>query len=153
MGSEDFKKNDLFKKYRGRGSIVYTSPPYFAKEQYSKDEGQSFKKFPGYLGWKEGFLKPTIENAYEFLAEGKMFYWNIADVNIGRDRLPLEQDSIEIAEKAGFTLKETLYQLMRNFPGRDVSNQQIKKQIENGANFIKTQGKWVKYEPVFVFEK
>ena len=152
-GSEDFNKTDLFKKFCGRGSIVYTSPPYFAKEQYSQDEGQSFKKFSGYQGWKEGFLKPTIENAYEFLAEGKLFYWNIADVKIGKDRLPLEQDSIEIAKEAGFTLKEKLYQLMKTFPGRDSSNQAIKKQIVNGANFIKTEGKWVKYEPVFVFQK
>ena len=35
--------------------LVFTSPPYFAKEAYSDDEEQSYKKFNQYETWVEGF--------------------------------------------------------------------------------------------------
>lgn len=169
IGSEEFHNSDEFKEFVGRGSVVYTSPPYFAKERYSQDSEQSYMKFPQYEGWKEGFLRQTIQNAYDFLRPGGYFFWNIADVYIGTKKMPLEKDSIELAEEIGFEYVETLYQLMKTFPGRDQTEANVQKQIAKGSNFVKLRnpkaeasgnwkqaGKtevWQKYEPIFLFKK
>ena len=49
VGSETFEceENSI--------DMVFTSPPYFAKEAYSDDEEQSYKKFDQYEAWAEGF--------------------------------------------------------------------------------------------------
>lgn len=167
IGSEEFHNSDEFKEFKGRGSVVYTSPPYFAKERYSQDEEQSYKKFSEYEDWKSGFLKQTIQNAYDFLMPGGLFFWNIADVYIGSKKMPLEEDSKVLAKEIGFEFQEILYQLMKTFPGRDMTDEMIKKQIEKGSNFVQirnenamTAGKqkdkneiWQKYEPIYVFRK
>ena len=44
-GSEEIGDNPSFQKYEGKLDFVFTSPPYFNREQYSQDENQSFKKF------------------------------------------------------------------------------------------------------------
>lgn len=167
IGSEEFHKSDEFKEFKGRGSVAYTSPPYFAKERYSDDDGQSFKKFKAYDAWKDGFLKQTIQNAYDFLMPGGYFFWNIADVFIGTKKMPLESDSKTLAAEIGFEFQEVLYQLMKTFPGRDLTDELIKKQIKSGSNFVKIKnpqamksGKqkweskiWQKYEPIYIFKK
>ncbi len=56
IGSENFRHEKLFDQYKGQGDIVYTSPPYFAKERYSDDKEQSFRKFTEYESWRDGFL-------------------------------------------------------------------------------------------------
>lgn len=169
IGSEEFHNSDEFKEFKGRGAVVYTSPPYFAKERYSQDSEQSYMKFPEYESWKEGFLKQTIKNAYDFLRPGGFFFWNIADVYIGSKKMALEKDSMEIAENIGFEYSETLYQLMKTFPGRDQTPENVEKQIAKGSNFVKLRnpkaykgGNWKeagkseiyqKYEPIYVFKK
>jgi hypothetical protein len=59
--------------------------------------------------------------------------------------------SIEIAEEVGFTLKETLYQLMRNFPGRDQSNQGIKKADREWIKFHKNRRQMGEVRTCFCF--
>ena len=44
-GSELIGNNPEFQKYKGKLDMVFTSPPYFNREQYSQDENQSFKIF------------------------------------------------------------------------------------------------------------
>ena len=83
-GSEDFScENETL-------DLVFTSPPYFAKEAYSDDEEQSYKKFNQYETWVEGFLRPTLTNAYKYLKNDRYLLWNIADAKFGNEMLPLE---------------------------------------------------------------
>lgn len=94
-----------------------------------------------------------MENAYDFLGNKGKLFWNVGDIRVTNKIIhPLEQDSIKIAEDIGFTHKETIKMLMRNFPGRDVE-EKMKKMVEAGYNFIKTGDRWVKFEPVFHFSK
>ena len=44
-GSECIQRLPEFERFRGKVDIVFTSPPYFAKEAYSDDVSQSYKKF------------------------------------------------------------------------------------------------------------
>lgn len=77
-------KGGMRKKYGHKGDTVFTSPPYFNAEQYSKDEGQSFKQFNNVDAWLKGFLYPTLKNAWDFLdsegPRGGILAMNIADI-------------------------------------------------------------------------
>ena len=57
--------------------MVFTSPPYFDREQYSEDEEQSYKSYPQYDDWRDNFLKPTLTNWYESLRNDRYLLWNI----------------------------------------------------------------------------
>ncbi len=144
-GSEFIGNNPDFQTYKGNLDLVFTSPPYFDREQYSEDEEQSFKLYPKYDSWRDGFLKPTLVNAYESLREDRYLLWNIADIKIGKDKYhPLEQDSIDVIESLGGEYQGKLKMLMTSMVGVDQSK--VK-------NSVKVNGTYLKYEPIFIFYK
>jgi len=145
MGSELIGKHPDFQQYKGKLDMVFTSPPYFDREQYSDDEEQSFKAYPKYDDWRDNFLNPTLTNAFNSLRENRYLLWNIADIKIGKDKYyPLEQDSIDVIESLGGTYQGKLKMLMTSMVGVDQSN--VK-------NSVKVNGTHLKYEPIFVFFK
>jgi hypothetical protein len=144
-GSEFIGNNPDFQTYKGKLDLVFTSPPYFDREQYSEDEEQSFKLYPKYDSWRDGFLNPTLTNAYESLREDRYLLWNVADIKIGKDKYhPLEQDSIDVIESLGGVYQGKLKMLMTSMVGVDQSK--VK-------NSVKVGGTYLKYEPIFVFFK
>ncbi len=149
-GSEEMRKQEGFQKYKGKIDLVFTSPPYFAKEAYSQDPEQSCNKFPTYAGWRDGFLRPTLETAVEWLRPKRYLLWNIADAKFGPDMLPLEKDSCDILKELGMSYVETLYMTLAQMPGANRTN-------EDGSatakNYCKVNGIILKYEPIFVFYK
>lgn len=149
-GSEDFHTTTAFRDCAGRGDMVFTSPPYFNRECYSEDDAQSYKKFSMYEDWREKFLRSTIQNAYAFLNHNRYFLWNIADIKLGKDYLPLEADSRRIAEETGFVYKETLYMALANMPG---ANRVTASGQATAKNFVTVNGRIMKAEPIFVFWK
>ena len=61
--------------------MVFTSPPYFHVERYSKDENQSWMRYGNDIdSWLDGFLYPTLNYSWEALKEGGTMIINIADV-------------------------------------------------------------------------
>ena len=146
-GSEHIGKHPDFQQYKGKLDMVFTSPPYFDREQYSTDEEQSYKAYPQYDDWRDNFLKPTLTNAYESLRKDRYLLWNIADIKIGTDKYhPLEQDSIDIVKSLGGQYKGKLKMLMTRMIGLDPSSSGIK-------NSVKLTGEYYKYEPIFIFHK
>ena len=144
-GSEHIGNHPEFQQYKGKLDMVFTSPPYFDREQYSDDEEQSFKSYPMYSDWRDNFLKPTLTNAYESLRSDRYLLWNIADIKIGKSIFhPLEQDSIDIIESLGGVYKGKLKMLMASMIGVDQSN--VK-------NCVSVDGTLSKYEPIFIFHK
>ncbi len=144
-GSEHIGNHPDFQQYKGKLDMVFTSPPYFDREQYSEDEEQSFKAYPKYDDWRDHFLKPTLTNAYESLRNDRYLLWNIADIKIGKDKYhPLEQDSIDVIEALGGEYQGKLKMLMTSMVGVDQSN--VK-------NSVKVNGTYLKYEPIFIFYK
>lgn len=148
-GSEVIRDNPAFQKYKGNLDFIFTSPPYFAKEVYSQDPTQSCHKFQSYDSWRDGFLRPTLETCVEWLKCNRYMAWNIADVDIGKDRLPLEQDSINILESLGMKYITKLKMVLAPMPGSN--------RIVDGKpkfkNFCKINGKFFKFEPVYIFFK
>ena len=144
-GSEHIGNHSDFQQYKGKLDLVFTSPPYFDREQYSSDETQSFKSYPEYDDWRDNFLKPTLENAFHSLKDDRYLLWNIADIKIGKDKFhPLEQDSIDILTNLGMEYQGKLKMLMTSMVGVDQSN--VK-------NSVVIEKKALKYEPIFVFYK
>ena len=144
-GSEHIGNHPDFQQYKGKLDMVFTSPPYFDREQYSEDEEQSFKAYPKYDDWRDNFLNPTLTNAFNSLRENRYLLWNIADIKIGKDKYyPLEQDSIDVIESLGGTYQGKLKMLMTSMVGVDQSK--VK-------NSVKVNGTHLKYEPIFVFFK
>ena len=149
-GSETVQFNPNFQQWKGKLDLVFTSPPYFAKEAYSEDENQSYKRFAQYEAWREGFLRETLKTAYDWLAPDRYLVWNIADVQFGKRVLPLQQDSIDICKELGFEFVETTGMTLRGMPGANRID-------ENGnlttRNTVKIAGTPYKYEPFLVFRK
>jgi hypothetical protein len=151
LGSEVMQFNKEFNDFKGKLSVVFTSPPYFAKEAYSEDPEQSYKKFSSYDRWKEEFLKVTLQTAVEWLRPGGYLLWNIADANFGGDLLPLEQDSIDILKSLGMTQLDVIKMTLGQMPGSGrVDAETGKAKFKNAC---KTNGILLKYEPIFIFQK
>lgn len=87
--------------------MVFTSPPYFSKEQYSKEPGQSWM-LGGFQDWVEGFLEPVSRRAHVSLPVWAFFVLNVADVKVQGESIPLVKTTIDTVTNCGFDLKETL---------------------------------------------
>jgi hypothetical protein len=150
-GSEEISKNPKFQKYLGKIDLVFTSPPYFNRELYSTDANQSAVKYgSSYESWRDGFLRPTLETCVEYLRPGGYLLWNIADVKTASGYLPLEADSINFLKSLGMEMETTLKMTLASMPG---SQRLDENGIPKCKNFCKVGGRYVKYEPIFVFQK
>jgi hypothetical protein len=148
--AEDIKNNPDFQKHKGKLDLVFTSPPYFNREGYADDAKQSYQRYPGYQGWVDGFLRPTLETAVEYLRPQRYLLWNIADILMGKEYMPLEEDSKKILESLGMEYKGFLKMAMASMPGQ---NRLDENGIPKCKNYCQVKGQYLKYEPVFVFWK
>lgn len=60
--------------------LVFTSPPYWNLEIYSKASTQSSSIFDSYESWMEGFMYQSIERAYYRLKKGRKYMLHIRDI-------------------------------------------------------------------------
>lgn len=101
---------------RNRCDFAFTSPPYFAKEHYSDEDTQSWKRYGTGDAWRTGFLQKMLALQYAALKPGSHAIVNIADVQLRGEWYPLAQWTIEDGKSAGFTHVETLeFPLNRRF--------------------------------------
>ncbi|MDC1213860.1 site-specific DNA-methyltransferase [Rhodospirillales bacterium] len=149
-GSEVIHKAPKFKKYKGKVDLVFTSPPYFAAEGYSDDDTQSYKKFPVYEEWRDGFLRRTLQTAVEYLKPNRYLLWNIADVGMDGGFLSMERDSKEILLSLGMKYCGFLKMVLKSTPG---GNKQNWHGVATTKNFCRINGVQKKYEPIFIFKK
>jgi hypothetical protein len=175
-GSEVMRDQVAFQKYKGKLDFVFTSPPYFSKEVYSDDPEQSCHKFSTYDTWREGFLRPTLETAVEYLRRDRYLAWNIADVAFDGKLLPLEEDSCSILRELGMKYVTTLKMTLAAMPGGNRFQTTGDKEIvttntiygeeteeidvtegmmKNFVEITSAGGKRMKlkYEPIFIFYK
>jgi len=86
--------------------LVFTSPPYYAQEQYSGGK-QSHQQYNTYQKWLAGFLRPILATAYRCLVAGGHLVLNIADVKDSEGDWPLVADTRRLAVAQGFTYDTT----------------------------------------------
>lgn len=60
-----------------RYDLVFTSPPYFDIEKYSKDENQSYVRYPNKDLWVDRFLRILITNSYNSVKSGGYVVLNV----------------------------------------------------------------------------
>lgn len=173
FGSEIMNEHPGFKKHKGKIDIVFTSPPYFGKEVYSEDKEQSANKFSEYDSWRDGFLKPTLQTASEWLRPGGYLLWSISNVTFSTKSYPLEADSCSILDGLGLKHVETLKMALASKPGgnrtkeeevlkavhtREGTKKKRQKTLQGTTeHFCKVRAKGkekvLKYEPIFVYQK
>jgi hypothetical protein len=151
LGSEVMQHDPGFCEYKGKISLVFTSPPYFSKERYSDDPEQSCIKFSNYQDWHDGFLKETLKTAYEWLRPGGFIVLNIADAKFGNEVLPLESDSCRIMENLGFKFVQKYKMALAQTPGGNRLDPITGK--PRFQNFAKVDGAWLKVEPFYAYVK
>jgi hypothetical protein len=151
LGSEVIHENDRFKRYKGQVDFVFTSPPYFSAEGYSEDKNQSFKKYPVYSDWRDGFLRQTLKTAVEYLKPQRWLAFNIADVAFSGNHHPLEQDTIDILVSLGMEYRGKFKMVLARSPGANRMDTQSR--LPTTKNFCQVNGIWRKYEPIFYFWK
>lgn len=136
-GSENIDTKP-FKEYF---DLAFSSPPYFNKEQYSKDKNQSYIKYPNYFSWIEYFLKPTLTNAYTMLKEGGVLAINIANINEGSTVWNLEEPTKMILKDLGMEFVCEIDYALAIIMG-----------TKNRGNIHDRTDNY-KFEPIFVFSK
>ena len=95
QGSEIF-----IPEWENKIGVAFSSPPYFYLEDY-KIGNQSWKHGTTYEEWKTNYLFPTFKNIYKYLIKTGYFIININNFQ----HYSLVEDSIKLAEQAGFILK------------------------------------------------
>lgn len=117
---------------------AFSSPPYFNLEKYSDEPTQCMVRYQSLDEWFDGYVEPTISNAYKGLNSDGVFATNIADYkSYGNKEYAVVDRWIETAEKLGFKHVDTIKMMLNTRPG--VGNN-------------KTDGR-EKYEGVYVFKK
>ena len=141
---------DILNKLKVSGcNIGLTSPPYFNREQYSTDKGQSWVKYNGYLDWSTGFLKETISNISELMVNNGIFMMNIADIKIGGKIIPLEDDANKYGEI--FNMKNIgKYKMLLSTMTGNNKNKETGGEPKNSVELVDG---FKKYEPIFFFQK
>jgi hypothetical protein len=69
-----------FSGYNNYFDMVFTSPPYFNVEHYSKDDTQSFKRYKTVETWNTAFLHTVLTNIYPAVKLNGIMAINISDV-------------------------------------------------------------------------
>lgn len=118
--------------------FAFSSPPYFNLEQYSNEESQCYVKYPTLDEWFDGYVQPTIENIYNMLKDDCYYAVNIADFNVGKERVEFVDKWIELSVAQGFEHVETIGQKLQT--RRGVGHK------ENGVDKDKKEG-------IYVFKK
>ena len=150
-GSEVVHENENFQKYKGKVDFIFTSPPYFGAEGYSEDETQSYKKFPTYEEWRDGFLTQTLKNCVEWLKPGRWMCWNISDVQFNGKYYPLERDSVELMKSYGMEYRRRYKMVLQGGTTQKALNPRTR--LPSTKNFCGVKNVMMKYEPVFCFYK
>lgn len=125
IGSEDFEPEPESLDF------CFTSPPYFNCEKYSKEETQSYVKFPERDAWLHGFLIKTLNSCVVGLKPNRYILLNIAGV------------------KSWPTLTDDI---LANLPSTLVHEKTMKLELSRMMGTNKKENKF-KYEPIFVFKK
>ena len=146
-GSEIIGDNPEFQNHINDVDLVFTSPPYFNREIYSTDKEQSCLKYPIYPEWLDGYLDKTLKTSYDVLKPERYCIINIADIKVGQKKFyPLEQDTISLAVKNGFSYHGKLGNCMTRMIGLNPTDS------KNYWFDMKSKSTY-KIEPILIFYK
>lgn len=82
--------------------LVFTSPPYFGVEKYSKDDNQSYLRYRKIDSWLVNFLFKIIQKSYNALEKDGHLVLNISDVYMNHTINKICEPMIEYCKALGF---------------------------------------------------
>ena len=91
--------------------LVFSSPPYYKVEKYTRRPTQSYLRYMTYQSWRENFLGPLVRESYRLLRSGGFMVVNVAntrDFSIA--------DDFELLARRFFLDCQTLRLLMHSRP-------------------------------------
>ena len=115
--------------------LVFTSPPYFGIEKYSKDENQSYLKYRKFNDWLNNFLFVAIQKSYNALEKNGFLVLNISDVYMNHTINKICDPMIDYCKSIGFKHLGTIGMRMAK---------RINSKSDNEGIFC---------EPIYLFEK
>lgn len=115
--------------------FIFTSPPYFGIEKYSKDETQSYLRYRKIDEWLENFLFVLIEKSKNALTDGGHLVLNISDVYLNHQITEICHPMMDFSQKIGL-----------HFAG--IYGMRMAKRVNSQAS-----RSGVFCEPLYVFEK
>jgi DNA modification methylase len=142
ISSTRFNETDDYKSYKGKVDLILTSPPYFNQEQYSIDKEQSYKLYPSYEEWVNGYIRDTFQIGYDLLKKGGILLLNIADTK----ELPLELDTLSVMEDIGFEFQYEIGMKLQRYLG-------LKTEKIYNRYYDEERESFVKVEPILKFIK
>ncbi len=113
--------------------LIFTSPPFFNVERYSRQPSQSYIRYPSYAMWLEKFLFVVLRESARVMKEDGHIVINLKDY----DRMPIASDCV------AFCNQELGLKLIRTFKMR-LANSEYHRNKEKNSLMYHT-------EPVFVF--
>jgi len=105
-------ETELLRLSSRSGELVFSSPPFFDWEHYSESYRQSFRRFPDYDAWFNGFLKPVVAESHRVLESHGYLILNVTN---GK-RLPSAADVMKAAKIAGFSLSTLHHMVFPKIP-------------------------------------
>ena len=93
---------------RSSANLVFSSPPFFDWEHYSRSANQSFRRYPLYEVWLARFLAPVILQSHRVLKKSGQLILNVTNGN----RLPTPDDVLKTAGDAGFRSPPTIHAMV-----------------------------------------
>lgn len=124
-------------EWKEKVDLCFTSPPYFNTEKYSREESQSFLRYPYRSEWTSKFIGGTIQNCLALLKPDGLIAVNIANVNSYKN---LEQDFVREVLSHGLTLLEVRKVVFSVMPGKGKRNRS-------------ESSKGNRTEPLFIFKR
>lgn len=121
--------------------FAFSSPPYFNLEQYSNEESQCYMKYPTLDKWFDGYVQPTIRNIYNMLKDDCYYAVNIADFNVGKERVEFVDKWVEISITQGFEFVEVISQKLQTRRGVGHKENGVDKDKKEGIYVFKKIGK------------
>lgn len=131
MGSEEFKGE------KHSVDFAFSSPPYFNLEQYSSEETQCYVKYPTLEEWFEGYVRPTIQNIHHMLKNECYYAVNIADFNVGKERVEFVNKWIEMSIEEGFVFEKVITMKLQTRRGAGHKEDGVDKDKKEGIYVFK----------------
>lgn len=143
-------------KYNNYFDLMFTSPPYFNREKYTKSDKQSWVRWNNIEDWVEHFLLKMINNITPTIKSGGRLIINISDVcstSKGRKKgwLSITQPMLDyMANHKDWELDRIICYKMTKKPNLKSVGTGI---MLNGETFERFNEDMVYGEPVFIWKK
>lgn len=151
--AEDFD----YTSYENMFDLVFTSPPYFNRENYTYDDTQSWVRYRSIESWLENFLFKTVNKVSKTIKKDGHLIINISDVyavSKGKGKkqfLEICNPLLQYVESmGGFTLEKIIGYKMNKRPNLISVGTAT---INNGSEMEKFNKDLFFGEPIFIWKK